>query len=177
MGVRMIIMLIDCMPLVVCVEMRLSVHGCDWVEMDRSLVVVVIGVDWVVPVVDLMLEWGFKALISVMVFEHRWMSWGSWMPVVELGVVVCMLLVIIVSLRVVSTPLMVEWDVVAHVSFMVGVDPAALIVRLVKVVMLVIMLIFVALHHICVTSIAMDHLVNQSMETGLVVGSLVVVLN
>jgi hypothetical protein len=131
MGVRMIIMLIDCMPLIVCVEVRLSVHGCDWMEMDRSLVVIVIGVDWVVAVVDLMLEWGIKVvLISVMFFKHRWVGRGSWVPIVELGVVVSMLLVIIVSLGVVSAPLAV-WDVVAHMSLMVSVDSAALIVRLV----------------------------------------------
>jgi hypothetical protein len=131
MGVRMIIMLIDCMPLIVCVEVRLSVHGCDWMEMDRSLVVIVIGVDWVVAVVDLMLEWGIKViLISVMVFKHRWVGRGSWVPVVELGVVVGMLLVIIVSLGMVSAPLVV-WDVVTHMSLMVSVDSATLIVRLV----------------------------------------------
>lgn len=131
MGVRMIIMLIDCMPLIVGVEVRLSVHGCDWMEMDRCLVVVVIGVDRMVAVVDLMLEWGIKVvLISVMFFKHRWVGRGSWVPIVELGVVVGMLLVIIISLGVVSAPLAV-WDVVAHMSLMVSVDSAALIVRLV----------------------------------------------
>jgi len=131
MGLRMIIMLIDCMPLIVGVEVRLSVHGCDWMEMDRSFAVIVIGVDWVVAVVDLMLEWGIKVvLISMMVFKHRWVGWGSWVPIVELGVVVGMLLVIIISLRMVSAPLVV-WDVVAHMLLMVGIDSATLIVRLV----------------------------------------------
>ena len=41
----------------------------------------------------------------------------------------------------------------------------------------VIVLIFVALHYICIARVTVDHLVNQAMETSLVVGWLVVMLN
>jgi hypothetical protein len=45
------------------------------------------------------------------------------------------------------------------------------------VLLFVIVLIFMALHHICIARVTMNHLVNQAMETGLVVGWLVVMLN
>ena len=119
--------------------------------------VVVIGVDWVVAMVDLMLVWGIKViLISMVVLEHCRVSWSSWMPVVELRVVVGMLLVIIIGLRVVA------WSV-AHMSLVVSVDSAALVVGLVKVI--VIMLNLVAFHHVSITSIAVDNLVDQAVET------------
>jgi len=173
----MIFVFIDCMPLVVCVKVRLSVHGCDWVEVDRSLVAVVFRVNWMVAVVDLMLEWGFKViLISMVVFKHCGMGRSSWMPVVKLRVVVGMLSVIIVSLGMVSAPLVV-WDVVAHMLLMVSIDPAALVVRLVKVLLIMIMLILVAFHHIGIARMAMNHLIDQAMESSLVMSWLMVMLN
>ena len=66
--------------------------------MDLSLVMVVLGVNWVVALIDLVLEWRIEViLVCVVLVKHDWMGWLSRMSVLELGVVMSLLWVLVMA--------------------------------------------------------------------------------